>query len=139
MPPPEMKSISFPKPSRLEFNSEAIESIEQAMIPNDLANLLKKESDSQTVAVVLLPAFGFLYIAYDAKVVHQYDSNLLETQHRKFQITKTKNDGTVQISQSLQDEDAASAKRLMATGKNILFRFGNHNGESMDQAKQVAE
>ena len=137
MPPLEMKTIAFPKPSLLELNQVATEDFDKAMIPNALLDKLKEASSDGNIAFILLPAFGFLYVAFNSKV-HQYDANLLETNQRKFQILKDSN-GVFQIAQSLEDEDAAAAKRLMSTGRNILFQFGNDGDESLKQAKDVAE
>jgi hypothetical protein len=129
MPPPEMKKISFKRPSLMELHSLA-EDFSKAMIPADLLKVLKDESREANVCITLLPQFGFLYVATNSKV-HQYDPNILEFKDYPFQITK--NIDTIEISQALEDA------RFVEGGKNILFRFGSCSDESMEQAKIVAK
>eukprot|EP00980_Cylindrotheca_fusiformis_P002543 scaffold600_cov68-Cylindrotheca_fusiformis.AAC.1 len=121
MPPPEMKTVSFPRPSLLELNSTIAEDFDKAMLPGQLLAQLKESVNDDKVAMVYLPAFGFLYVATETKV-HQYDPNLLEFQKQPFQIVlnqdKRKKKSIVLIQQDLEEE--ASVKK---PGSNILFVF----------------
>jgi hypothetical protein len=130
MPPPEMKSISFPRPSLLELNEEYCEDFSKAMIPNELLQTLKDASEDSNVAMTFLPQFGFLYIATDSKI-HQFDSNLMELKLQPFQIVVVNK--IVELVQQLDDAG------IMKPGKNIVFRFGPLSDQSMEQAKMVAK
>lgn len=133
MPPPEMKSISFPRPSLLELNNQVAEDVSTAMLPDQLLQKLKEDMMGESnVAMTFLPAFGFLYIAADSKV-HQFDPNLLEVKDQPFQIVVTA-EGIVEIIQELDEAG------IIKPGKNVVFRFGpKTNEQSMEQAKKVAK
>jgi hypothetical protein len=131
MPPPEMKCISFPRPSLLELNKECCEDFSKAMIPKSLLQTLKDASGDSNVAMAFLPKFGFLYIATDSKI-HQFDSNLMELKLQPFQIVVTATTNIVQLLQQLDDAG------IMKPGKNIVFRFGPLSEQTMEQAKMVA-
>jgi hypothetical protein len=130
MPPPEMKSISFPRPSLLELNKECCEDFSKAMIPDGLLQTLKDASGDSNVMMTFLPQFGFLYIATDSNI-HQFDSNLMELKLQPFQIVVVNK--IVELVQQLDDAG------IMKPGKNIVFRFGPLNDQSMEQAKMVAK
>ena len=125
-----MKTAVFERPSLLELNKECVEDFDKAMLPQQLMDNLKEESGDSNVAMTLLPQFGFLYIATKSQV-HQYDHNVLEFKEQPFQIIK--NGSNLEIVQELDDGGS------MKAGKNVLFRFGTYNDESLEQAKMVAK
>lgn len=120
MPPPEMKSISFERPSLLTLHEALDDS--KVMIPTPLRKVLKELSGDAKVAIVFIPAFGYLYAATESSIL-EYDVNLLENAKIKFQLI-SKIGGSVEISQK---------------GLGTLFTFGIYSAASMAQAKIVAK
>ena len=128
MPPPETKSISFSKPSLLKWNSKSsIVDLDKAMIPTPLRTLLQDISGDDLVGMVLLPQFGYLYVAMNNQLL-DYELNLLDNQNKPFQIQKI-GDNAIQI----------APKGLANTP--VLFDFGTDHSDddSLRQAKQVAK
>lgn len=133
-----MNTISIDRPSLLKLNADVAEALDQAIMPDELLDLLKTNSSASKVAMTHMPDFGFLYVATNGQV-HQFDPNLLEVATQDFQIqtqAKHKDDvGGSAVDIVLELDDGG----IIKPGKNVLFRFGPKSEESIAQAKIVAK